>query len=63
MVGSQYQADVPACICHYKDGEKGNPSCWTIDWQYSKYNLNPILSNPFLPTCMFQVKNRILGTD
>ncbi|KAJ3603442.1 hypothetical protein NHX12_028188 [Muraenolepis orangiensis] len=22
MVGSQYQADVPACICHYKDGEK-----------------------------------------
>ncbi|KAG7276133.1 hypothetical protein CRUP_011809 [Coryphaenoides rupestris] len=22
MVGSQYQADVPVCICHYKDGEK-----------------------------------------
>ncbi|XP_030215603.1 mesoderm induction early response protein 3 isoform X3 [Gadus morhua] len=22
MVGSQYQADVPACICHYEDGEK-----------------------------------------
>ncbi|CAL8251160.1 unnamed protein product [Boreogadus saida] len=22
MVGSQYQADVPSCICHYEDGEK-----------------------------------------
>ncbi|XP_042277391.1 mesoderm induction early response protein 3 isoform X2 [Thunnus albacares] len=22
MVGTQYQADVPSCLCHYKDGEK-----------------------------------------
>lgn len=24
MVGTQYQADVPSCLSHYKDGEKGN---------------------------------------
>lgn len=24
MVGSEYQAEVPSCICHYKDGEKGD---------------------------------------
>lgn len=24
MVGTQYQAEVPSCLCHYKDGEKGN---------------------------------------
>lgn len=23
MVGTEYQADVPSCLCHYKDGEKG----------------------------------------
>uniref|UniRef100_A0A671U9N5 Mesoderm induction early response 1, family member 3 b n=1 Tax=Sparus aurata TaxID=8175 RepID=A0A671U9N5_SPAAU len=22
MVGTEYQADVPSCLCHYKDGEK-----------------------------------------
>ena len=46
MVGSQYQADVPACICHYEDGEKGNPSRCTIKPLY--YNLNPFLSNVIL---------------
>lgn len=24
MVGTEYQADVPSCLCHYKDGEKGD---------------------------------------
>lgn len=24
MVGSQYQAEVPTCLSHYKEGEKGN---------------------------------------
>lgn len=24
MVGIEYQAEVPACLCHYKDGEKGD---------------------------------------
>lgn len=24
MVGTQYQAEVPSCLSHYKDGEKGN---------------------------------------
>lgn len=24
MVGTQYQAEVPSCLCLYKDGEKGN---------------------------------------
>lgn len=23
MVGSQYQAEVPTCLSHYKEGEKG----------------------------------------
>lgn len=23
MVGTEYQAEVPLCLCHYKDGEKG----------------------------------------
>lgn len=24
MVGTQYQAEVPSCLSHYEDGEKGN---------------------------------------
>uniref|UniRef100_A0A8D2ZHR9 Mesoderm induction early response 1, family member 3 b n=1 Tax=Scophthalmus maximus TaxID=52904 RepID=A0A8D2ZHR9_SCOMX len=29
MVGTQYQAEVPSCLCHYKDGEKGD-FCFSI---------------------------------
>lgn len=33
MVGTQYQADVPSCLSHYKDGEKGNAPCaWNLFW-------------------------------
>lgn len=24
MVGTEYQAEVPSCLCHYKEGEKGD---------------------------------------
>lgn len=24
MVGTEYQAEVPSCLCHYRDGEKGD---------------------------------------
>lgn len=24
MVGTEYQAEVPSGLCHYKDGEKGD---------------------------------------
>ncbi|TKS78510.1 Mesoderm induction early response protein 3 [Collichthys lucidus] len=29
MVGTQYQAEVPSCLCHYKDGEKEKSPPWS----------------------------------
>ena len=38
MVGIEYQAEVPSCICHYKDGEKGDCP-WPVDRPNTFFNI------------------------
>lgn len=47
MVGTQYQAEVPSSLSHYKDGEKGN-CCFICFHHVPEVFLNVIAYNVFL---------------
>lgn len=48
MVGLEYQAEVPSCLCHYKDEEKG---------EYYFFLLSSHVPNLFFNVVAYSVVN------
>lgn len=48
MVGLEYQAEVPSCLCHYKDEEKG---------EYYFFLLSSHVPNLFFNVAAYSVVN------
>uniref|UniRef100_A0A8C6P5X1 MIER family member 3 n=1 Tax=Nothobranchius furzeri TaxID=105023 RepID=A0A8C6P5X1_NOTFU len=61
MVGAEYQADVPFCICHYKDGEKVYEDEDELLWSPDVLSENKVRS--FLSEVSSRTSERRKGYD
>ncbi|TNN43347.1 Mesoderm induction early response protein 3 [Liparis tanakae] len=61
MVGSQYQAEVPSGLCHYKDGEKVYEDDDELLWSPSKLPENKVRT--FLCDVLSRTTNEKTGCD
>ncbi|XP_078809238.1 mesoderm induction early response protein 3 isoform X2 [Oryzias latipes] len=61
MVGSEYQAEVPSCICHYKDGEKVYENDDELMWSPGVLSENKVKG--FLSDAWSRTANERTGND
>ncbi|KAM8759951.1 mesoderm induction early response protein 3 isoform 1-T1 [Acanthopagrus schlegelii] len=61
MVGTEYQADVPSCLCHYKDGEKAYEDEDELLWSPGTLSENKVRS--FLCDVLSRTTDEKTGCD